>query len=138
VPRLALLGLALALLACSTQRAYDPDALAQRNTALIRPARHLARQVIIESVDGRPLGWFRDRVRVAPGPHEIRVTVVFSGGARDVRATHALRVDAHPGAEYAVSGEWAWYGPAAVLRDADTRERIASAEPRPPVGAGPP
>jgi hypothetical protein len=137
VLRPALLAFALASLACSTQRAYDPRAFAERDTALIRPARHLAQRVIIESVDGRPLGWFRDRVRVAPGPHELRVTIVFTAGARDVTATHALRVDARPGAEYAVHGEWAWYGPAAVLRDADTRERIASAEPRPPVGAGP-
>ena len=135
--RPAILALALASLACSTQRAYDPRAYPLCDTALIRPARHLAQRVIIESVDGQPLGWFRDRVRVAPGPHELRVTVVFSAGARDIAQTHTLRVDARPGAEYAVYGEWAWYGPSAVLRDADTRERIASAEPRPPVGAGP-
>lgn len=129
--------LAIALLGCSTQRAHDESALAPSQTALIRPARQLSRQVYLRAIDGRPLGLFRDRVRVAPGPHALSVTVVFSAGGRDVTATHELRLDARPGAEYAVHGEWAWYGPAAVIRDAATSERIASAEPRPPVGAGP-
>ena len=93
--------------------------------------------MFIQSVDGHPLGWFRDRVRVPPGLHEIRVTVVFSVGTHEAAATHALKVDTRPGAEYTVHGEWGWYGPAAVLRDASTRERVASAEPLPPVGAGP-
>jgi hypothetical protein len=63
--------------------------------------------------------------------------VVFPAGGREATARHELQLDARPGAEYAVYGEWAWYGPAAVLRDTDTHERVASAEPRPPLGAGP-
>jgi hypothetical protein len=128
--------LALALLGCSTQRAYDGP-LAPAATALIRPARELGRQVYIREIDGQPLGWLRDRVRVGPGLHRLRVTVLFAAGSREASATHELRLDARPGAEYAVHAEWAWYGPAAVLRDADTHERLASAEPRPPVGAAP-
>jgi hypothetical protein len=131
------LYLALALLACSTQLAYDPAEVEPGNTALIRPARQLGRQVFIRSVDGRELGWLRDRVRVAPGPHEILVTVIVTVGGRDASATHELQLDARPGAEYALHAEWAWYGPAAVLRDGRSGLRVASAEPRPPVGTGP-
>lgn len=128
--------LALALLACSTQAAYDPAVFAAAETALIRPARQLSRQVFILAVDGQHLGCLRDRVRVAPGPHDLRVTVVVSVGGRDRAATHELRIEAQPGAEYALHAEWAWYGPAAVLRDERTGLRVAAAEPRPPVGAG--
>jgi hypothetical protein len=129
--------LALALLGCSTQLAYDPAAIEPGDTALIRPARQLARRVFIRSVDGRELGWLRDRVRVAPGPHEILVTVIVTVAGRDATATHELQLDARPRTEYALHAEWAWYGPAAVLRDGRTGVRVASAEPRPPIGAAP-
>jgi hypothetical protein len=137
VLRAALACVSLLVCACSTQRAYDAARVPESATALIRPARQLARQVLIRAIDGRPLGWLRDRARVSPGAHRIEVTVVFDTPGGAASATHALSIDARPGAEYAVYAEWAWYGPAAVLRDVRTRARIAAAEPRPPVGAGP-
>jgi hypothetical protein len=139
VPRRVLLLLLFAL-ACSTQRIYDGRACPPGETALIVPGRDLAHEVFLVAVDGRRLGWFRDRARVLPGRHTIEVTVVFRG-AREVAASHTLALDARAGATYTLQGEWATHGPGVALRDAHTRERVAAAAPRPrqrpPVGAGP-
>lgn len=130
MPRCA--PLLLLLLACASPAAGP---ISSEGTASIRPARELSRHVLIRAIDGHALGWWRGAIRLAPGPHRVDVTVVVDVRGRDVFASHALRIDARPSAEYSLHAEWARYGPAVVLRDARTRARLAIAEPLPPVSS---
>jgi hypothetical protein len=68
-----------------------------RGTALFSP-----RPVVIKSVDGKPVNFAADAIRVSPGIHELEVTCYQSLFARN---THELTVSVEAGATYTLTSQ---------------------------------
>jgi hypothetical protein len=68
-----------------------------RGTALFSP-----RPVVIKSVDGKPVNFAADGIRVSPGIHELVVTCYQSLFARN---THELTVSVEAGATYTLTSQ---------------------------------
>jgi len=124
------LSVALLLASCGT---LAPDApVAQGETALLRPALRTGQRVRIVEVDGRALGWLRDRARLTPGTHQIEVEAQLTVQGRRARGVHRLSFDAEPGRRYVVDADWHVYGPRIWIRPEDASTPVAVAETRPP------
>jgi len=125
----AALAGALLLASCGT---LAPDApVAEGQSALLRPALRTGQRVRIVEVDGRALGWFRDRARISPGTHEVKVEAQLIVQGRRARGAHRLSFDAEPGRAYVVDADWHVYGPRIWIRPDDDATPVAVAETRP-------
>jgi hypothetical protein len=132
-------GLAVA---CGTLRTYPGPSRSESAVATLRPALDWHAEIRIDSVDGRPLGWWRSRAELLPGEHTVRATVFMRGvGGRGAVATHELQLKAQAGHDYEVHGDYHLYGPRIWIYDRTREVAVALAEVRPPrlppVGAGP-
>ena len=121
---------ALLLASCGTLAPGAP--VAEGETALLRPALRTGQRVRIVEVDGRPLGWLRDRARLAPGTHEVGVEARVTVQGRRARGAHRLRFDAEPGQQYVVDADWYVYGTRVWIRPEAGGPPVAVAETRPP------
>ena len=121
---------ALLLLSCGT---LAPRAeVAEGETALLRPALRSGQRVRILEVDGRALGWLRDRARMAPGTHEVGVEARVTVQGRSAHGAHRLSFYAEAGREYIVDADWHVYGIRVWIQPEHGGAPIAVAETRPP------
>lgn len=116
--------------ACGTLRTYPGPARSPENVARIRPAAVEGALVVIEAVNGKRLGPFRDRVEVLPGPQSLLAVVVIESGPRAYTAEQQLDFDAEAGREYRLVADWFLYGPR--LRVEDERGEVVSESLTPP------
>ncbi len=95
------------LLGCGVTDTVDTSGASKSNTALILgssrgTALFSPRPVVIKSVDGKPVNFAADGIRVSPGIHQLVVTCYQSLFARN---THELTVSVEAGATYTLSSQ---------------------------------
>jgi hypothetical protein len=137
------LGLALCLLAgCSALQTYPGPARDRSELAYIEPSLLLpGTQILIESLDGKPLGLLHDGAALLPGSHLARVSLVLRGGIGEQKVFRCdLRFVAEAGRRYQVLGELYEAGPRMWIADEQLRTvaeydagmlpQVSSAAPR--------
>ena len=112
--------------ACMTERTYEGASRPAHRVALLRPDVLPARQIQIDSIDGRALGALSDRAELLPGRHEIEATVSLQIGDRRVNGQHTLTFDAVAGHSYVVGADFYLYGPRIWIEDESDADRVVA------------
>ena len=115
---------------CGTLRVYDGPRLEAARVALLKPATSTHAHIVIESVNGRALGPFRDRAEVLPGGLDITAVVILTHGERTISHRHHFSFTAKAAQTYTLSADWFLYGPRIRVAN-DTGDYVAQAVSRP-------
>lgn len=142
-PRLpAALVAGLLLAGCATLRVYPGPPRDASQIACLRPALLPSGLILLDAVDGAPLGWLQDRAELLPGTHTATVTVILRGRERELEFTHEIALTTEAGGDYLVYAELGAYGPRTFVLDdrsgsvvaesvdAPTRQRDRAVAPR--------
>lgn len=118
--RILLLSLLLSLgtaLGCATLRAYPGPARRPDEVARLRPATMNARKILIEEVNGRPLGLLQDRAELLPGIQLVRATLQIESRNGWFEAQHELQFIAEAGHDYVMYADFLPEGPGIWIQD---------------------